>query len=157
MGAFGTEGIGYETIGDKAVITTIDHDDFSFMYSGPKFMQKDPLRRVTKITDTTFNSMDYASLTAYWEKCEIRDKEFLASPLTYNVPLYVLYPQYTSKQEGRLEELSDLTAFLVEKVIFGEISYDQALKEYNRNSKKAGLKKFIEQQNQLVKHTQNDK
>ncbi|MCK5758560.1 MAG: hypothetical protein KAH14_05660, partial [Clostridiales bacterium] len=133
------------------IYTTFEEEGRRYAYQGPTIAYQSPLvTDYTKVSDYIYDSGNYddslhdSAINREWIAA------MKANSMSYQIPWKVVFPDYTDTTVSKLGELESKTRAIVNNVLGGMVSYDEALIEYKYLAKTIGMQEFINEQNEKL-------
>lgn len=154
LGKYGAEGGGYEQQGDLIIRKTILADDSRYPYEGPDiyFDIQKTLHSIQTTTDYVHETGDYSGFVS--DETYTKYISVLATvknnPMCYFAPTDIVSPDYTQVLLDKIDFMGSVAGKVINDVILGYASYEEAMIEYRKQASSAGMQEFIDQQNEKL-------
>ncbi len=151
LGRYGPEGEGFRMIDDLLIYKTFEEEGRQYSYQGPMISYQSPMvTDYKKVSDYIYDSGTYDD--SMHDSAASRDRMAVikANPMIYKIPWKVAFPDYTETTVSRLGDLETKTRAMVNDVLGGMMSFEDALTEYKYLAKTIGMQEFINEQNEKL-------
>lgn len=145
MGRFGQEDVAYSKEDDKVIYRTTLYNDINYAYRSPSIVLDNPLIQIDFIADHQKTGQDVSTYSS-----DGRLDMMEASSYHYEVPWNIVYPNISDSTTASIENVKKVSNKLIENVIEGVISLDDAIEQYRNTAKKNGMQEFMDKENEKL-------